>query len=57
MSRHASCKGLSPAVAAISINIPLTIRVQSRGPTTPTPHRYGDGLGSSPFARHYWGNH
>ena len=27
------------------------------GPTTPQVHRYTCGLGSSPFARHYWGNH
>ena len=28
-----------------------------RDPTTPDIHRYMSGLGSSPFARHYWGNH
>ena len=28
-----------------------------RGPTTPPVHCYTGGLGSSPFARHYWGNH
>ena len=27
------------------------------GPTTPDIHRYTPGLGSSPVARHYWGNH
>ena len=28
-----------------------------RGPTTPHVRRHTDGLGSSPVARHYWGNH
>ena len=31
--------------------------VSSRGPTTPHVHRYTSGLGCSPVARHYWGNH
>ena len=31
--------------------------MRQRGPTTPRLHRYSLGLGSSPFARHYWGNH
>ena len=35
----------------------LCIQVPQRGPTTPTLHCYSGGLGSSPFARHYWGNH
>ena len=33
------------------------ISVPQRGPTTPHMHCYTHGLGSSPFARHYWGNH
>ena len=38
--------------------LPLTLRVQHRGPTTPaTPRGTVAGLGCSPFARHYWGNH
>ena len=37
--------------------VPLAITVPRRGPTTPTVHRYTGGLGSSPFARHYLGNH
>ena len=37
--------------------IRLTIKVRQRGPTTPAAHCYVTGLGSSPFARHYWGNH
>ena len=37
--------------------LPFSIRVPRRGPTTPHVHFYTGGLGSSPFARHYWGNH
>ncbi len=37
--------------------LPLVCKIPHRGPTTPRPHRYSHGLGSSPFARHYWGNH
>ena len=37
--------------------VPFAHCILRRGPTTPTVHRYTDGLGSSPFARHYWGNH
>ena len=35
----------------------LTLGVQRRGPTTPEMHCYNSGLGCSPVARHYWGNH
>ena len=38
-------------------NVLLTIQVLRRGPTTPYMHCYTCGLGSSPVARHYWGNH
>ena len=31
--------------------------VPRRGPTTPLMRCHTKGLGSSPFARHYWGNH
>ena len=31
----------------------LTIKVQQRGPTTPLSRYHDNGLGSSPFARHY----
>ena len=31
--------------------------IQCRGPTTPQLRCHSHGLGSSPFARHYWGNH
>ena len=37
--------------------LPLCTWVPQRGPTTPDMHCYISGLGSSPFARHYWGNH
>ena len=37
--------------------LPFHIRMPRRGPTTPAVHCYTGGLGSSPFARHYWGNH
>ena len=35
----------------------LTLQVPRRGPTTPAMRCHKAGLGSSPFARHYWGNH
>ena len=35
----------------------LHLKVPYLGPTTPQLHCYSGGLGSSPFARHYWGNH
>ena len=38
-------------------NVLLTIQVLRRGPTTPHVRCHTCGLGSSPFARHYWGNH
>ena len=38
-------------------NVLLTIQVLRRGPTTPYMRRHTCGLGSSPVARHYWGNH
>ena len=38
-------------------NILLTFKVRYRDPTTPITHYYVIGLGFSPFARHYWGNH
>ena len=36
--------------------LPLAIAVRQRGPTTPTMRCHNVGLGSSPFARRYWGN-
>ena len=38
-------------------NVLLALTVQSRSPTTPAAHCYVAGLGCSPVARHYWGNH
>jgi hypothetical protein len=38
-------------------NLRLNIKVQQRGPTTPRMRYHNRGLGSSPVARHYWGNH
>ena len=35
----------------------LTIKVQQRGPATPQMRCHIPGLGSSPPARRYWGNH
>ena len=35
----------------------LAYCVQRRGPTTPGARCHAPGLGYSPFARHYWGNH
>ena len=37
--------------------LPFRIRIPRRGPTTPQVRRHTGGLGSSPVARHYWGNH
>ena len=37
--------------------LPLHLRIPPRGPTTPAVRCHTAGLGSSPFARHYWGNH
>ena len=37
--------------------LPLAIAIQCRGPTTPQAPCDVCGLGCSPFARHYWGNH
>ena len=55
--RQASCKGLSPAVAALSNAVPLTCVRSSVAVLQPRRNRNPGGLGSSPFARHYWGNH
>ena len=57
MPNCASDKGLSPSTAALSRAVLLTRMVQRRGPTTPAMRCHNAGLGSSPVARHYWGNH
>ena len=55
--RNASRKGLSPAAARLSRRFRSLPASRTDGPTTPTVRRHTDGLGSSPVARHYWGNH
>ena len=50
-------RGLSPAMAELSRTFRSLPYVPCRGPTTPTLHCYSGGLGCSPVARHYWGNH
>ena len=50
--------GLSPAAAALSRSVPLSVRTAlSAGPTTPGRRRHRPGLGSCAFARRYWRNH
>ena len=53
----ASCRGLSPSMVTLSKVFHSRLPMPRRGPTTPAMHCYNAGLGSSPFARHYWGNH
>ena len=55
-SRHASRKGLSPALARLSSRFRSRYRYDS-AVLLPRRRRNVDGLGSSPVARHYWGNH
>ncbi len=50
--------GLSPSAAGLSSADPPARHVpKNESPTTPRARRHAGGLGSSPFARHYWGNH
>ena len=51
--RHAACTQLSCSTAALSSAFHSRAVLRWRGPTTPAV----PGLGWSPFARHYWGNH
>ena len=53
----ASRMGLSPAAAGLSSPSRSPPKPRRRGPTTPAARRHAAGLGWSPFARHYWGNH
>ena len=55
--RVASCTGLSPSADELSRTFHSRHFLPQRGPTTPAPPKDGTGLGSSPFARHYLGNH
>ena len=52
--RAGGCHPLRPGFPARSRS---QKHVQRRGPTTPRMRRHNRGLGSSPVARHYWGNH
>ena len=55
--RTASHTGLSPSAARRSRTVPLACGCVHIGPTTPAARKHAAGLGSSPVARHYWGNH
>ena len=55
-SRLASRKGLSPAMARLSSRFRSRWGYDS-AVLLPRRRRNVDGLGSSPVARHYWGNH
>ena len=53
----ASCTGLSPSAEELSRTFHSPSVVRCRSPTTPLMPCDISGLGSSPVARHYWGNH
>ena len=55
--RVASCTGLSPSADELSRTFHSRPFLPQRGPTTPPAPKDADGLGWSPFARHYSGNH
>ena len=55
--RLGSYTELSSSAVELSRSFYSRHNVPRRGPTTPHVHRYTNGLGSSPVARHYWGNH
>ena len=55
--RPRSRKGLSPAAARLSRRFRSARACALCGPTTPLGRCHPGGLGSSPVARHYWGNH
>ena len=57
LPRRASRKGLSPAAARLSRRFRSRSECNPCGPTTPAARRHAAGLGSSPVARRYWGNH
>ena len=54
--KEASCKGLSPAMAALSSTF-HSLLLLDVAVLQPRRGRNRSGLGSSPVARHYWGNH
>ena len=49
--------GLSPSMMRLSRLFRSASTCAKCAPTTPARHRYRAGLGCSPVARHYWGNH
>ena len=53
----ASCTGLSPSTEELSRTFHSPLVLRCRSPTTPLMPCDISGLGSSPVARHYWGNH
>ena len=53
----ASCTGLSPSAEELSRTFHSPLVLRCRSPTTPLMPCDISGLGSSPVARHYWGNH
>ena len=53
----ASRTGLSPSADGFSKPFRSRRSLPCRGPTTPAAPCDAAGLGCSPFARHYWGNH
>ena len=57
LPRRASRKGLSPAAARLSRRFRSRSECNPCGPTTPAARRHAAGLGYSPVARRYWGNH
>ena len=54
--RHATCTQLSCSMAALSRAFPSRASCDN-AVLQPRRRRNADGLGSSPVARHYWGNH
>ena len=53
----ASCTGLSPSAEELSRTFHSPLVLRCRSPTTPLMPCDISGVGSSPVARHYWGNH
>ena len=50
-------RGSHPLRPVFPDGSPRIHRATNAGPTTPVVRRHTAGLGSSPVARHYWGNH
>ena len=56
MAGRTSHKGLSPALAVLSSTFSSSF-LSNIAVLLPRKRRNVSGLGSSPVARHYWGNH